>query len=330
MERTMRAIVQDTYGTADTWRLTDIDRPEIAEGEVLVQVRAAGLDRGTWHLMTGLPYLGRLALGFRKPKQPVPGIDLAGTVVAVGSSVTRFAVGDEVFGIGRGSYAEYAAAREDKLAGKPTSLTFEQAAGVPVSGLTAIQALRDAGRVVAGQRVLVIGASGGVGTYAVQLAKSFGAEVTGVCSTAKTDLVLALGADHVLDYTRDDFADGTRQYDLILDVGGNAPVSRLRRALTPTGTIVIVGGEGGGRWTGGIGRQLRAAARSPFVRQRLTMVVTKQRQADLEQLAQIIDAGELTPSIERTYPLHQAPEAMRHLEAGQARGKLVITTMAAG
>jgi NADPH:quinone reductase-like Zn-dependent oxidoreductase len=231
----MRAIVQDTYGTADTWRLTDIDRPEIAEGEVLVQVRAAGLDRGTWHLMTGLPYLGRLALGFRKPKQPVPGIDLAGTVVAVGSSVTRFAVGDEVFGIGRGSYAEYAAAREDKLAGKPTSLTFEQAAGVPVSGLTAIQALRDAGRVVAGQRVLVIGASGGVGTCAVQLAKSFGAEVTGVCSTAKTDLVLALGADHVLDYTRDDFADSAERYDLILDIGGDSSLSQLRRALTREG-----------------------------------------------------------------------------------------------
>jgi len=321
----MRAIVQDTYGDADVWRAAQIAQPEIAEREVLVKVHAAGLDRGTWHLMTGLPYLGRLAFGFRRPKKPVPGLDLAGTVVSIGSSVTRFEVGDPVFGIGRGSFAEYAAAREDKLARKPANLTFEQAAVVPVSGLTAIQSLRDAGRVEAGQRVLIIGASGGVGTYAVQLAKAFGADATGVCSTSKTDLVRSLGADHVIDYTRDDFADGTQRYDLVLDIGGNSPLSRLRRALTPRGTLVIVGGEGGGKLTGGIDRQLRALALSLFVRQRLTMVVSKEHYADLERLTELIEAGAVTPSIDRTYPLEQAADAMRHLDAGRARGKVAIT-----
>lgn len=322
---TMRAIVQDTYGDADVWRVAEIALPEIAEREVLVKVHAAGLDRGTWHVMTGLPYLGRLVLGFGKPKEPVPGLDLAGTVVAVGSSVTRFEVGDPVFGIGRGSFAEYAAAREDKLARKPANLTFEQAAVVPVSGLTAIHGLRDAGRVESGQRVLVIGASGGVGTYAVQLAKVSGADVTGVCSTSKTDLVRSLGADHTIDYTRVDFLDGSQRYDLILDIGGNSPLSRLRRALAPRGTLVIVGGEGGGKLAGGIDRQLRALVLSLLVRQRLTMVVPKEHYADLERLTELIEAGALTPSIDRTYPLELAVDAMRHLDAGRARGKIAIT-----
>ena len=322
---TMRAIVQDTYGDADVWRVAEIALPEIAEREVLVKVHAAGLDRGTWHVMTGLPYLGRLVLGFGKPKEPVPGLDLAGTVVAVGSSVTRFEVGDPVFGIGRGSFAEYAAAREDKLARKPANLTFEQAAVVPVSGLTAIHGLRDAGRVESGQRVLVIGASGGVGTYAVQLAKVSGADVTGVCSTSKTDLVRSLGADHTIDYTRVDFLDGSQRYDLILDIGGNSPLSRLRRALAPRGTLVIVGGEGGGKLAGGIDRQLRALALSLLVRQRLTMVVPKEHYADLERLTELIEAGALTPSVDRTYPLEQAADAMRHLDVGRARGKIAIT-----
>ena len=322
---TMRAIVQDTYGDADVWRVAEIALPEIAEREVLVKVHAAGLDRGTWHVMTGLPYLGRLVLGFGKPKEPVPGLDLAGTVVAVGSSVTRFEVGDPVFGIGRGSFAEYAAAREDKLARKPANLTFEQAAVVPVSGLTAIHGLRDAGRVESGQRVLVIGASGGVGTYAVQLAKVSGADVTGVCSTSKTDLVRSLGADHTIDYTRVDFLDGSQRYDLILDIGGNSPLSRLRRALAPRGTLVIVGGEGGGKLAGGIDRQLRALALSLLVRQRLTMVVPKEHYADLERLTELIEAGALTPRIDRTYPLELAVDAMRHLDAGRARGKIAIT-----
>ena len=277
---------------------------------MLIRVHAAGLDRGTWHMMTGRPYLMRvLGFGFRGPKNPVPGIDVAGTVAAVGSAVTRFAVGDEVFGMSRGSFAEYAAAREDKLAHKPANLSFEQAAVVPISAGTALQAL-DAGRVERGQQVLVIGASGGVGSYAVQLAKALGAEVTGVSSTAKVDLVRSLGADHVLDYTQDDFADGTRRYDLILDIGGNPPLSRLRRALTPTGTAVIVGGEEGGKWTGGFGRSLRAPLLSLFVRQRLTMLASKERASDLERLAPLIEAGDVTPSIDRTYPLERG--AGRH------------------
>jgi NADPH:quinone reductase-like Zn-dependent oxidoreductase len=322
---TMRAVVQESYGAADVWQLRDIALPKIAENEVLVKVHAAGLDRGTWHIMTGLPYLGRLALGLGKPKNPVPGLDLAGTVAGVGTAVTRFQVGDPVFGIGRGSFAEYAAAREDKLARKPARLTFEQAAVVPVSGLTALHGVRDSGRVQPGQRVLIIGASGGVGSYAVQLAKAFGADVTGVASTAKLGLVTALGAGRVLDYTSDDFADGSVRYDVILDLGGNASLSRLRRALAPRGTLVIVGGEGGGRLTGGIDRQLRAVVLSPFVRQRLTMVIPKEHYADLERLAELIEAGSVTPSIDRTYPLAQAAEAMRHLVAGRARGKIAIT-----
>ena len=322
----MRAIVQTEYGSADMLRVAEIDRPAIAGDEVLVRVHAAGLDRGTWHLMAGQAYLIRLmGYGLRAPKNRVPGLDVAGTVVAIGADVTRFAVGDEVFGISRGSFAEYACAREDKLARKPPNLTFDQAAVVAISGLTALQGLCDVGRLEAGQRVLIIGASGGVGTFAVQIAKAFGAVVTGVCSTAKLDLVRSLGADHVIDYTQDDFSSAGERYDLILDIGGNSLLSRLRRALTLRGTLVIVGGENGGRWTGGFGRQLRAVALSPFVRQRLVMKTPKEHYAGLERLARLIEAGKLTPSIERTYPLEQAPDAMRHLQAGHARGKLVIT-----
>ena len=323
---TMRAIVQDRYGTADVLRIAEIGRPEIADDEVLVRVQAAGLDRGTWHLMAGQPYLMRiLGFGLRKPKNRVPGLDVAGTVEAVGSAVTRFSPGDEVFGISRGSFAEYAAVLEDKLARKPANLTFEQAAVVPISAGTALQALTDAGSVEPGQRVLIIGASGGVGSYAVQLAKAFGAEVTGVCSTAKLDLVRSLGADHVIDYTQQDFADGTNRYDLILDIGGNSSLSRLRSALTPSGTLVIVGGEEGGKWTGGFGRSLRAPLLSPFVRQKLTMLASKERASDQERLTPLIEAGKVTPSIDRTYPLDRVPEAMRHLETGRVRGKVVIT-----
>jgi NADPH:quinone reductase-like Zn-dependent oxidoreductase len=322
----MRAIVQTEYGSAGVLRSAEIDRPAIGDGEVLVRVHAAGLDRGTWHVMAGQPYLMRvMGYGLRAPKNRVAGLDVAGTVVAVGADVTRFTAGDEVFGISRGSFAEFACAREDKLALKPVNLTFDQAAVVAISGLTALQAVCDVGRVQPGQRVLLIGASGGVGTYAVQIAKAFGAEVTGVCSTAKVDLVRSLGADHVLDYTRDDFSSTPGRYDLILDIGGNPPLSRLRRALTATGTLVIVGGENGGRWTGGIGRPLRAVALSPFVRQRLVMKTPKEHYADLERLVDLIEAGKLKPVIEKTYPLHEVPDAMRHLQAGQARGKLVIT-----
>jgi NADPH:quinone reductase-like Zn-dependent oxidoreductase len=323
---TNRAIVQDTYGSADVLRLAQVSRPEAAADEVLLRVEAAGLDRGTWHMMSGRPYLLRIiGFGLRRPKSPVAGIDVAGTVLAVGGEVTRFSAGDEVYGIAKGSFAEYTVARQGKLARKPANLSFAQAAVVPVSALTALQALTDVGRVKPGQHVLVIGASGGVGSYAVQLAKAFGAEVTGVSSTAKLDLVRSLGADHALDYTRDDFADGTQRYDLILDIGGNPPLSRLRRALTPTGTAVIVGGEEGGPWTGGFGRQLRAAALSIFLRQRFPLFAAKERGSDLERLTELVEAGELTPSIGSTYPLDQAPEAMRVLVAGNARGKIAIT-----
>jgi NADPH:quinone reductase-like Zn-dependent oxidoreductase len=322
----MRAIVQNAYGTADVLHLGEIDEPDIATKEVLVKVRAAGMDRGTWHLMTGRPYLVRImGYGLRRPKGRVPGLDLAGTVVAVGSEVSRFKTGDEVFGIGRGSFAEYSAAREDKLAHKPPDLSFEQAAVVPVSGMTALEGLRDVGRIKAGQKVLIVGASGGVGTYAVQLAKAFGAEITGVCSSAKLDLVRSIGADHVIDYTREDFADGRARYDLILDIGGNSPLSRLRRALARDGTLVIVGGEEGGKWIGGIDRQIRAVALSPFVSQRLTMFVSKEHHAYLEELSRLIQGGRLTPIVDRTYSLPEAPDAMRHLEAGRARGKIAIT-----
>jgi NADPH:quinone reductase-like Zn-dependent oxidoreductase len=283
------------------------------------------MDRGTWHSMAGKPYLMRvIGFGFRRPKNRVPGLDVAGTVVAVGSEVTRFQPGDEVFGMSRGSFAEYAAAREDKLAHKPANLSFEQAAVVPISGGTALQGLRDAGHIEAGQEVLIIGASGGVGTYAVQLAKALGTEVTGVCSTSKVDLVRSIGADHVIDYTREDWLDGTHRYDLILDIGGNNSLSRLRRALTPKGTLVIVGGEEGGNLMGGFDRQLRALVLSMFVSQRLTMLASKERHTDLEALTPFIEKGQVVPVIDRTYSLDDVRDAVRHLEAGQARGKLAI------
>jgi NADPH:quinone reductase-like Zn-dependent oxidoreductase len=321
---TMRAIVQDRYGSADVLRLDRIARPTAGAGQVLLRVHAAGLDRGTWHLMVGKPYAVRPVIGLRKPRNPVAGRDVAGTVVEVGAGVTRFAVGDEVFGIGIGTFAEYAVAREDRLARKPATLSFAQAAVVPVSGSTALRAVTTVGQVRAGQKVLILGASGGVGSYAVQLAKAAGAEVTGVASTAKLDLVRSLGADHVLDYTRDDFADGTRQYDLIVDIAGNPALSRLRRALTPTGTVALVGGEDSGKLTG-MGRQLRGAALSPFVGQRLAMVTPQERASYIEELAGLIVAGKVTPSVDRTYPLERASEAMRHMEDGKVRGKVAIT-----
>src|SRR5262252_2629252 len=324
-QATMRAIVQDRYGTApeEVLRLEQIATPAIAADEVLVQVRAAGVDRGTWHLMAGQPYVMRLlGFGLRGPKTRVPGLDVAGTVVAAGTDVTGFRAGEEVFGIARGSFAEYASARADKLARKPTRLSFEEAAAVSVSGLAALQGLR-AGRLHAGQKVLVIGASGGVGSYAVQLAKASGAEVTGVCSTGKTDLFRSIGADHVIDYTRDDFADGRHRYDLILDIGGDSRLSRLRRALTPTGTLVIAGGEGG-KWTG-ISRQLRALALSPFTRQRLTTYISRHRHDDLDTLRQLTGTGQVTPHIGQTYPLTGVPQAIGDLRAGHARGKTAIT-----
>jgi NADPH:quinone reductase-like Zn-dependent oxidoreductase len=326
-ETTMKAIVQDAYGSTDVLKFADIDRPVPKENEVLVQVRAAGLHRGDWHVMTGLPYLIRIVvpdLGLRGPKVPVRGMDVAGRVAAVGGDVTRFQPGDEVFGWCDGSFAEYACAPEDNLAPKPPSLSFEQAAAVPISGFAALQGLRDMGGVQAGQQVLVIGAAGGVGLFAVQLAKAFGAHVTGVASTTQVDLVRSIGADEVIDYTRQDVTDGTRHWDLILDTAGRRSLSRLRRALTPKGTLVIVGGEGAGRWMGGFDRNLRAPVLSRFVGQRLRMLASKPRQEDLQTLRELIQAGKLTPVIDRTYPLAEVPEAIRRLEAGHTRGKLVI------
>jgi NADPH:quinone reductase-like Zn-dependent oxidoreductase len=323
--RSMRAIVQNAYGTSQVLRLEQIAPPTIGDGDVLIKVRAAGLDRGTWHFMTGRPYLMRvMGFGFRRPRNPVSGVDVAGTVVAVGAAVTRFAVGDEVFGMSRGSFAEYAAAPENKLAHKPAGCSFEQAAVVPISGGTALQALR-AGKVQEGQDVLVIGASGGVGSYAVQLAKALGAHVTGVSSAGKADLVRSLGAERVIDYEQEDFADGTRRYDLIIDIGGNAPISRLRRALAPTGTVVIVGGESRGNLTGGIGRQLRGALLTPFIAQRITGLVSKERSSDLETLAGHLQNGSVVPAIDRSFPLNLVADAMHRMETGQVRGKVVIT-----
>jgi NADPH:quinone reductase-like Zn-dependent oxidoreductase len=322
----MRAIVQETYGSPDVLELREIDKPGITEDEVLVRVHAAGVDRGVWHLMMGLPYPVRLAgYGLRAPKNPVPSMDVAGVAEAVGKNVTRFEPGDEVFGIGKGTFAEYAPALEAKLAPRPANLTFEQAAVLAISGLTALQGLRDHGRLESGQKVLVIGASGGVGTFAVQIAKAFGAHVTGVCSASKVDMVLSIGADQVIDYTRDDFADGEQRYDLVLDTGGNASLARLRSALTPEGTLVIVGGEGGGRWLGGTDRQLRALMLSPFVGQKLGAFVSKENYEDMMVLKELIESGNVTPVIDRTYPLAEVPEAIRYLEEGHARGKVVIT-----
>ncbi len=322
---TMQAITQSAYGSVEVLSFGRTGKPEIAGNEVLVRVHAAGLDRGTWHLMAGKPYLLRvIGFGFRRPKNRVPGIDIAGTVVAVGSAVTRFTAGDEVYGMSRGAFAEYAAALEDKLARKPANLTFEQAAVVPISAGTALQACDLAG-VAEGQKVLITGASGGVGSYAVQLAKALGAQVTAVCSPSKVDLVRSLGADHVIDYATEDFADGSHRFDVIIDIAGNPTLTRLRRALTPKGAVVIVGGEEGGNVTGGFGRSLRAPFVSMFVSQRLAMLASKERGTDLERLTPLIEAGKVTPSIDRTYPLAQIPDAMAQLVAGTVRGKVAIT-----
>jgi NADPH:quinone reductase-like Zn-dependent oxidoreductase len=322
----MKAMVRDKYGPPDVLELRDIDTPEIEDDEVLIRVRAAGVDRGVWHVMAGLPYPIRFAgYGLRAPKNPVIGSDVAGIVEAVGKDASRFRPGDEVFGIGKGSYAEYAPALEDKLAPKPANLAFEQAAVLAISGETALQALRDHGKVLPGQEVLVIGASGGVGTYAVQIAKAFGAHVTGVCSTKKVEMVRSIGADHVIDYTREDFAEGGARYDLILDIGGNSSLARLRSALASRGTLVITGGEGGGRWLGGTDRQVRAMLLSSFVGQKLGTFINKENHEDLLVLKDLIESGKITPVIDRTYLLSEVPEAIRYLEEGHARGKVVIT-----
>jgi len=321
----MKAVVRDRYGSVDVLRLAEIDMPVAGANEVLVRVRAAGVDQGVWHLMAGMPYVMRVAgFGLRAPKNPLLGYDVAGQVEAVGAEVTALRPGDEVFGTCRGSFAEYATARADRLASKPGKLSFEQAAATPISGYAALQAVRDHGKVRAEQRVLIIGAGGGVGTFAVQLAKAYGAEVTGVCSTAKTELVRSIGADHVIDYTRDDPIDGRETYDVIVDIAGNRPLSTLRRALTSRGTLVIVGGEDAGNWLG-VRRQLRATAFSPFIKQTLVTYISKEREEDLQELRRLLESGAVTPVVDRTFPLDDVPDAIRYLREGRVGGKIVIT-----
>lgn len=324
----MQAIIADRYGSEPqaVLRIAEVDRPTVGADEVLVRVHAASVDRGTWHIMAGLPYPIRVAgFGLRKPKYLNPGRALAGTIEAVGGEVTGFKVGDAVYGIGAASYAQYAAFRPDKLAAKPAQLSYEQAAVIPISGITALQAVRDHGKVQAGQKVLIVGASGGVGSFAVQVAKAYGAQVTGVCSTAKIDLVRSLGADHVIDYTSQDFADGSQQYDVILDIGGNRKLADLRHALTPRGTLVIVGGETDGRLLGGIDRQLRATLLSVLIPQKLGTFIASENAEDLQALTELIENGSIDPVIDRTYPLPEVPAAVSHLLQGKARGKIAIT-----
>jgi NADPH:quinone reductase-like Zn-dependent oxidoreductase len=325
--------VRDRYGSADVLELREVEVPRAGEGEVLLAVRAAGLDRGAWHIMAGMPYVMRLAgFGVRRPKSAGLGSDVAGVVEELGAGVTGLRPGDPVYGTcgpssRAASFAEYAVARPDRLARMPENLTFEQAAAVPVSGQTALQALRDNGRLRAGQSVLVIGASGGVGTFAVQIAKAFGAHVTGVCSTAKVDLVRSLGADVVIDYTRAEITDSGRHYDLVLDIGGNRPLRQLRRTLTRDGTLVFVGGEDGDRWIGGLDRLVRAMALSLFVGQRLgtPWFVAGENSADLDELRQLIETGQVKPVVSSVVELRKVPDAMRDLVDRRVQGKIVIT-----
>jgi NADPH:quinone reductase-like Zn-dependent oxidoreductase len=319
----VKAIVQDRYGNTDVLHCAEITRPAAGPGEVLLRVRAAGVDRGVWHLMTGLPYLARVVgFGVRRPKARVRGMDVAGVVEAVGPGVTGLRPRDEVFGVCDGAFAEYALARADRLVPKPANVTFEQAAAVPASAATALHALRDTGRVRAGARVLVIGASGGVGSFAVQLGKVFGAHVTGVCRTSKMDLVRTLGADEVIDHTRTEL---TGRYDLVLDIAGNRPLRALRRLLTPGGTLVLVGGEDNGRVLGGVDRSLGAMLLSPLVRGRMRGLVSITREADLRQLAGWLESGALVPAVERSFPLADAAAAIDHMTSGAILGKVVVT-----
>ena len=322
----MQAAVQRRYGGSETVSLQAVDVPTIEADEVLVHVRAGGLDRGTEHLMTGRPYLVRLVgFGVTRPKQSVIGLDVAGTVVAVGAAVTRFVVGDEVFGIARGSMAEFAAAKESKLSSKPAAVSFEAAAVSAVSGATALQALTDVGQLTPGQRVLVVGASGGVGTFAVQLARALGAHVTGVAGTDNLELVRSLGADAVIDHRTTDLATITDRYDLVLDIGGRNRLRTLRRLLTDAGTLVIVGGEGGNRFTGGFGRQLRAALLSPFVRQRLVMLMSKEHHDATDRLGAHLASGEVVPVVAARHTLADVGAALARLESGRTGGKFVVT-----
>ncbi|WP_228373522.1 NAD(P)-dependent alcohol dehydrogenase [Demequina gelatinilytica] len=321
---TMQAAVQRRYGGPEHMHLETVEAPRPGPGEVLLEVRAAGVDRGVWHLMTGRPLVIRvLGFGLRRPRQPIAGEDVAGVVIGIGAGVTRFSLGDEVMGAAKGSYAPRAVAAEGKLVLKPASLSFEQAAVLPVSGVTALRAVERA-RITEGQRVLVLGASGGVGSSIVQLAAAAGAHVTGVASAAKADLVRALGASEVIDYRAEDVTSHDLEFDAILDVGGLTPLRRLRKVLSPTGTLVIVGGEGGDALTGGVGRQLGATVVSLFTRQTLTSFVAVTSAEQLESLAARIAAGDVSPALTRTYPLAEAGTALADLAAGRIAGKAAI------
>ena len=321
----MKAIVYSRYGSPDVLQVAEIEKPVPKDNEVLIKVRAASVNPADWHFMRGEPYLMRIMTGLRKPKTARLGIDVAGEVESVGKNVTQFKPGDEVFGAGSGAFAEYACASESGVAMKPQSMTFEQAASVNVAALTALQGLRDKGRIHAGQKVLINGAAGGVGTFAVQIAKSFGAEVTGVCSTRNVEMVRSIGADRVIDYTREDFTTQGQRYDLIYDCIGNHSLAACRRALNPRGTYIGVGGPSD-RWMisalGGIAKML---VLSRFVSQNLVVMLAKASQKDLTIIGQLIEAGKVKPVIDRRYPLRQVPEAIRYLETGHARGKVVIT-----
>ncbi len=328
----MKAIVQDTYGSPDVMHLRDIDKPGIGEHEVLLRVRAAGVNIGDWAIMSGLPLIARPAplYGLQKPKNGIRGTDVAGVVEAVGAAVTKFRPGDDVFGWGSSSFAEYAAASEDALALKPAGLSFEQAAGVPMAGMVALQALRDHSKVQPWQKVLIVGASGGIGTFAVQIAKALGAEVTGVCSTRNVDLVRSLGADHVIDYSKEDFTRDGRQYDVIVDNVATHSLSDLRRALSPTGTLIPNGGGFGNRWLASGGRLLRGIVLFRFGSQKLGNFLVSKKQADLVALKELIEAGKVTPVIDRTYPLSETPQAMAYVGAGHTQGKVTITVASTG
>ena len=321
----MKAIVQDRYGDASVLRLADVPMPTIGDDDVLVDVRATSLNIGDVHLMTGLPLIVRPFLGFRGPRQKIRGMDVAGVVHSVGSAVTAFAPGDEVFGVVSAGLAEFARASVKKIAPKPPSLSFEQASAIPTSAATALHAVREVGRIQPGQEVLVIGAAGGVGIYATQLAKALGGRVTGVCSTAKLNLVRSLGAEAVVDYTKSDVTILGKRYDLIIDTAGNRPVASLRRILTSTGTLVIVGGEGGGRLAGTLSRQLVAPLRGVGSKQSFRGLVSVTKAADLATLSELVDAGKLAPVIDEVYPLARAGAAMQRLETSAAVGKLVIS-----
>jgi NADPH:quinone reductase-like Zn-dependent oxidoreductase len=322
----LKAITYHRYGSPDVLEFQDVDEPVVNDDEVLVRVRAASANPRDWHFLRGLPYVIRPQFGLREPKNVLLGSDVAGLVEAVGKNVTRFRPGDEVFAdVVTGGFAEYTSVPEDLLARKPANLTFEQAAAVPLAALTALQGLRDHGRVQPGQKVLIIGASGGVGTFAVQIAKWFGAEVTGVCSTRNVDMVRSLGADHVVDYTQEDFTRRGQKYDLVLQLAGTRSPSECRRALTPKGTLLLSSGESRGRWFGPVARIIKAVALSPFVSQRLSPFEAKRSSADLQVVKELIEAGTVTPVIDRTYSLSEVPDAIRYLEAGHARGKIVIT-----